>query len=56
MKKNLKKLRISKETLLPLESHQLREVVGQAVTDVVHIDFPAADATKHGHVNVALEA
>ena len=53
MKKNLKKLRIGKETLLPLESHQMKEVAGGKITDVAHLDYPA---TQYGHVNVALEA
>lgn len=49
MKKKVKKLRIGKETLLPLESRQMKEVVGEAISDVAHLDFPA---TKYGHVNV----
>lgn len=45
MKKQVKKLRIGKETLLPLESPQLREVVAGIVdapaTDTfVHVDSP----------------
>lgn len=49
MKKQMvKKLRVSKETLLPLESPQLREVVAGVVEEAaptdtfVHIDSPRA--------------
>ena len=39
--KKLKKLRIGKETLLPLESRQMREVAaGISVSDVLH--FPGS--------------
>jgi hypothetical protein len=44
-KQTVKKLRISKETLLPLDSRQMREVVGGAeeiaapkTTDYLHLD------------------
>lgn len=56
MKKQVKKLRIGKETLLPLESRQLREIAGgQTLTAIVHIDTPTFN-TKMAHVVAATTA
>ncbi len=50
MKKlTVKKLRIGKETLLPLDSRQMKEVVGGAAgTAYFHIDQPGAE-TLYAH-------
>jgi len=49
-KQKVKKLRIRKETLLPLDSRQLSEVAGRAPapTDYFHIDDERA-ATLYAH-------
>lgn len=49
-KQPVKKLRIGKETLLPLDPRQMREVAGggAAPTDYFHIDDPRA-ATLYAH-------
>jgi hypothetical protein len=53
MKKlTVKKLRIGKETLLPLDSRQMREVAGGA-TAYLHIDQPGYE-TLYDHLGPAL--
>jgi hypothetical protein len=52
-KQTVKKLRIGKETLLPLDSRQMREVVAGvaepvAASDFFHIDDPRA-ASLYAH-------
>ena len=52
-KRTVKKLRIGKESLLPLDSRQMREAVAglaeaAAATDYFHIDTPRA-ATLYAH-------
>jgi hypothetical protein len=58
-KQTVKKLRIGKETLLPLDSRQMREVVGGIAaivappkdTDYLHLD--GEYSTLYGHWNAA---
>jgi len=47
-KQTVKKLRIGKETLLPLDSRQMREVVAGAASDFFHIDDQKA-ASLYAH-------
>ncbi len=56
-KQTVKKLRIGKETLLPLDSRQMREVVGGAPpkdSDYLHLD--GAYSTLYDHHGAAATA